>query len=123
MDYVWLILAIALIPANQAFYKAGMLRVGKSPQNFSRLPRFLLRAVSNRFVISGIVLFLLSVVASMFAVSIFPLGYVFALTNATPIVLVAVFSLLFFKEKVTRTGWLGIATICVGIALVQIASA
>ena len=121
MDYVWLILAIALIPASQVFFKAGILRVGQSPQQLGKLPRFLLKAVFNRFVICGIVLQLLSVIAMGSAISIFALSYFFPLSQAIPIVLVAVFSLVLFREKISRMSWLGIVIICVGVALLKTA--
>ena len=119
MNYVWLILAVATVPAGSLFFKAGTLRVGQSPQNLSRMLRFLLRAFSNPFVVSGVVFTILSIVSYAFAASIFPLAYVFSLVNAVPVVLTVVISLLLFKDKVSRLNWLGIATVCVGVVLVS----
>jgi len=121
MDYIWVILAIATQSACNPFFKAGVLRVGQSPQNLSKLPNFLLRAFSNPFVISGVVLNLMYAVAYTLAVAVFPLSYVFPLVVAMPRVMVVIFSLILFKEKVSRMSWLGIATICVGVLLLGIA--
>ncbi len=121
MDYVWLILAIATLSASNLCFKAGMLRVGKSPEKLSKLPRFFLRAFSNRFVISAIVLTIVSIVANASAISVFPLSYVYPLTQAMPLVLTVVLCLPLFKEKVSRMSWLGIVTICVGVVLLGIA--
>jgi len=121
MDYVWLIVALASGTASNLFWKAGMLRVGQSPQKLSKLPRFLLRAFSNPFVILGVVLTIIFMVTYAFAVSMFPLSYLYPLGTAIPIVLTIVFCLLLFKEKVSGMSWLGIATICVGVLLLGIA--
>jgi multidrug transporter EmrE-like cation transporter len=121
MDYAWLIIALASGSASNLFSKAGMLRVGKSPQNLGKLPRFLLRAFSNPLVICGVVLAIVFAVTYSFAMSVFPLSYLYPLSSAMPIVLVVVFSLLLFKEKVSRRSWVGIVTICVGVVLLGIA--
>jgi len=121
MDYVWVILAIATQSACNPFFKAGMLRVGQSPQNLSKLPRFLLRTFSNPFVISGVVLNILFVLVYTLAVASFPLSYVYPLIVAMPMVAVVIFSLILFREKVSRISWLGIATICIGVVLLGIA--
>jgi multidrug transporter EmrE-like cation transporter len=81
----------------------------------------LLRAFSNPIVICGIVFTIIFMVTYSFAVSMFPLSYLYPLGNAIPLVLTVVFCLLLFKEKVSRTSWLGIATICVGVVLLGIA--
>jgi len=121
MDYVWLILTLASLTASNLFLKAGMLRVGKSPQNSIKLPRFWLRAFSNPLVISSVVITIIYMVTNSFAVSMFPWSYLGPLVSALPLVLVVVFSLILFKEKVSGISWLGIATICVGVVLLGIA--
>jgi len=121
MDYVWLILAVASGSAASLVQKAGMLRVGKSPQNPGKLPRFLLRAFSNPLVICGVVLGIVFAVTYSFAMSVFAMSFLYPVTSAVPIVLVVVLSLLLFKEKVSRRSWLGIMTICLGVVLLGIA--
>ena len=121
MDYMWLIIAIAAAPVGQVFFKVGMLKVGESPQNFRKLPRFLLRVVSNPHVICAIILTVVMSVSFTLAVSKSQLSFVYPLVAAIPLVLVVIFSSLLFKEKVTGLSWLGIATICVGVVLLGIA--
>ena len=123
MDYVWLILAMTSTAAVQVFLKAGVLRVGKSPQNLRKLPRFALRIVSNPLVISAIILFIVQLVTMSFALSKFQLSYFYPLYKSVTLVSVVVFSLLLFKEKVSRMGWLGIVTIWVGVVILGIAMA
>jgi multidrug transporter EmrE-like cation transporter len=121
MDYLWLVIAVASGSAANLFLKAGLLRVGESPQNLGKLPRFLLRAFSNPLVISAVILTIVFAVTYSFAMSAFPLSYLYTLNSALPIVVVVVFSLLLFKEKVSRTSWVGIATTCLGVVLLGIA--
>jgi len=117
MDYMWLIVCIAAAPVGQVFFKAGMLRVGESPQSFRKLPRFLLRVVSNPLVIGAIILTVVMSVSFTLAVSKSELSFIYPLVVAIPLVLVMVFSSFLFKEKVSRLGWLGIAAICVGVTI------
>lgn len=121
MDYVWLILAIATQAGCNLSFKAGTLRVGQSPQKLSGLPGFVRRTFSNPFVIFGVVLNIMFVPAYAFAISAFALSYVYALVAAIPLVLIALFSLVLFREKISRMTWLGIAAICVGVVLLGIA--
>lgn len=117
MDYIWLIIAIAAVPATALFFKAGMLRVGQSPQNLRKLPRFLLNTVSNPFVIFAIISLIVGSTSFTFAISESQLSFVNTLYLAVPIVLIPILSLLFFKEKVSGLSWLGIVTICVGVTI------
>jgi multidrug transporter EmrE-like cation transporter len=117
MNYVWLIIAIAAVPATALFFKAGMLRVGQSPQNLRKLPRFLLKTVSDPFVILAIISLIVGSTSFTFAISESQLSYVNTLYLAVPVVLIAIFSSLLFKEKVSGVSWLGIATICVGVTI------
>jgi len=117
MDYVWLIITIVCAAACPLLFKAGMLRVGQSPQNLGKLPRFLLKAISNPYIICGIVFFVVMALTLNAAISVLPLSFVNPLTTAIPLVLIMVFSSLWFKEKVNRMSWLGIATICVGVTI------
>lgn len=117
MDYMWLIVCIAAAPFVQVSFKAGMLRVGQSPQKFRKLPRFLLRVVFNPYVICSIILANVTSISFTLAVAKSQLSFVYPLFVAIPLVLVMVFSSLLFKEKVSRRGWLGIAAICVGVVI------
>lgn len=123
MDYVWLLLAITSTPAVQLLFKAGMLRVGKSPPQLGKLPSFALKIISNPLVIFALVLFIVQAVSMAFTLSAFQLSYFYPLYKSVTLMSVVVFSLLLFKEKVSRTGWLGIVTIWVGVVLLGIAMA
>jgi len=121
MGYVWLIAALASSTAGELFFKAGMLRVGKSPQNLRKLPRFWLRTYTNPLVILSIVITIIWIVTSAIATSILPLSYMVALGTSIPLMLITVFCLPLFKEKVSRLSWLGIVMICVGTVPLGIA--
>ena len=104
--------------AAQLFLKKGLLVVGQFPQNFSELLPFFIKAYSNTYIISTVFLTLLTALAWILAVSRVQLSFVYPFM-ALSYVLVALFSLLIFKESVTALRWLGILIICLGVFLVS----
>lgn len=115
MGYIWLTVSVAALVVAMLLWKAGMLRVGQPPDKLRKLPRFLLKCISNPIVLSAVIIFIVVGVTGSFALSMLPLSYMLPLATAIPIVLIPIFSLYLFKEKVSRMNWLGIAIICVGV--------
>jgi len=104
--------------AVQLFLKKGLLLVGQAPHNFSELVHFFLRAYTNVYIISAVFLTIVTALAWLLAVSRAELSQIYPFM-ALSYVLVALFSLLIFKEDVTALRWLGIIVICSGVFLVS----
>ncbi len=94
-----------------------MLRVGQSPKDLRKLPRFLLKTASNPFVILAVVSLIVGSTCFTFAISESELSFINTLYLAVPIALTPILTSLLFKEKVSRRSWLGIAAICVGATI------
>jgi len=120
MGYLWLIVSIAAATAANLFLKEGTLIAGEASENFSELPRWLLKLFSNPYTLSALFFFVLMLIGYIIAMSRLKLSYIAPLYLAMQIVLTAVFCLFLFEEEVTGLGWLGIVIICVGVFLVAI---
>ena len=118
MVYLLVSISVAAMTAAHLFLKKGMLIIGRAPQNPGELVPFYLKAFTNIHVISGIFLIILTGLAWILAVSRAELSSIYPFM-ALSFVLVALFSLLLFKEDVTILRWLGIIIICLGVFLVS----
>jgi len=118
MVYLLVFISVAAMTAAQLLLKKGLIAVGQFPQNFSQLIPFFLKVYTNPYVISAVFLAILTALAWVLAVSKAQLSFIYPFM-ALSYVLVALFSLLFFKEDVGVLRWLGIIVICAGVFLVS----
>lgn len=118
MVYLYVSISIAAMTAAQLLVKKGILSIGQLPQNFSELIPFFPRAFTNGYVISAISLVILTALAWILALSRAELSYIYPFM-ALSYILIALFSLIIFKENVTTLRWLGIVAICIGVFLVS----
>ena len=116
--YILVFISVAGMSAAQLLLKKGLLSIGQWPQNFSEIIKFFLKVFSNPYVISAVIMTLLTVLAWILALSKAELSNAYPFM-ALSYVLVAVFSLLFFKEDITVLRWFGILVICLGVFLVS----
>jgi uncharacterized membrane protein len=118
LTYLLVFISVASMTAAQLFLKKGLLSIGQLPRNFSETMQFFLKAYSNSYVIGAVLLTVLTALAWILAVSRAELSRVYPFM-ALSYVLVALFSLLFFKEEVTILRWFGIIVICLGVFLIS----
>jgi len=118
MVYLLVSIAVAAMTAAQLLLKKGLLVVGESPARLGDLLPFFVKAYSNIYVISAVLVTIMGGMAWILAVSKAELSFVYPFM-ALSYVLVALFSLFLFKEDVTALRWLGIIVICVGVFLVS----
>ena len=117
MVYLLVILAICSMTAAHLLLKQGMLSVGQFPLNINQLGSFLWRACTNPYVIGSIILVIITAISWILAISRAQLSYLYPFM-ALSFVLVAIFSMVLFKEDLTALRWLGIIIICIGVFLV-----
>ena len=118
MVYLLVFISVAAMTAAQLLLKKGLLLVGEFPGRLGDLLPFFLKAYTNIYVISAVLLTIVTALAWILAVSKVQLSFVYPFM-ALSYVLVALFSLLFFKEDVGVLRWLGIIVICAGVFLVS----
>jgi len=104
--------------AAQLLLKKGLHVVGEFPGRLSDLLPFFLKAYTNIYVISAVLLTIVTALAWILAVSKAQLSSIYPFM-ALSYVFVALFSLLIFKEDVTALRWVGIVVICAGVFLVS----
>ena len=118
MNYVLIFISIAAMTAAQLLLKKGLLLIGQSPHSFGELFRFFSRAYSNIYVISAVVLTIITALAWIQVASKLEISYIYPFM-ALSYVLVAVFSIWMFHDNVSLLRWAGIAVVCLGVFLVS----
>ena len=118
MVYLLVIISVSAMTAAQLLLKKGVLVVGQFPQNLGDFLPFLAKAFTNAYVLAAMFFTLATALAWILAVSKAELSHIYPFM-ALSYVLVALFSLLIFKEDVNALRWVGIVVICVGVFFVS----
>lgn len=116
MNYVILGISILLAVTGQLLMKKGMMLFGTFPASqmlYKIVPMFL-----NPYVFFGFACFGLSSLFWLIVLSRLQLSFVYPMVSVA-YVLVALFSMLFFKESVSLVRWGGIAVIIMGVYLIS----
>ena len=120
MKPVWLLLiSVVSATAGQIFFKQGVFMTGEITLKGSIL-RELLKLVFNPFVFSGLVLYVISTVVWLIALSKTTLSFVFPFT-ALIFVLVMLSARMVFLEPIPTLRYFGILLISLGFLLSSLA--
>ena len=117
MVYLLVFISVAAMTAAQLLLKKGLLSIGEFPACLNDIIPFFLKAYTNIHVIFAVLLTIVTAMVWVLAVSKAQLSFLYPFM-ALSYVLVALFSLLLFKEDVGVLRWLGITVICAGVFLV-----
>src|SRR3989339_1829204 len=112
MNYVLLVISVSLAVAGQLLMKKGMMIFGTFPA--SQLLFKIIPMILNPWVFLGFVCFGLSSLFWLVVLSRLPLSLVYPMVSFA-YVLVALASMLFFREPVSLARWIGIAVIVAGV--------
>ena len=116
MNYLIMAISILLAVAGQLLMKRGMMSFGTFPVSqllVKVIPMFL-----NPWVFIGFVCFGLSSIFWLVVLSRMPLSLVYPMVSVA-YVIVAMLSMIFFKENVSLVRWGGIAVIVLGVFLIS----
>ena len=118
MVYLLVLVSVVAMSGTQLLLKKGLLQVGGYPHNLTEIGSFFLKAYTNGYVIFAVILTIVTALAWIIAVSKAELSQIYPFM-ALSYVLVAVFSMVIFKEDVSPLRWAGIGVICLGVLLVS----
>lgn len=119
MVYFLVLVSVVAMSGAQLLLKKGLLQVEGYPHNLTEVGSFFVKAYTNDgYVISAVILTIVTAFAWIVAVSEAALSQVYPFM-ALSCVLVAVFSMVIFKEDVSPPRWAGIGVICLGVVLVS----
>ncbi len=110
----WTVIAVS---SAHLLLKKGLASIGHLPSTSGEFIPFFLNVFTNVYCIFAVLLVLLAVPAWTLAIARAQLSFVYPFA-ALSYVIVALFSLLLFKEDVGILRWLGIIVICAGVFLV-----
>jgi multidrug transporter EmrE-like cation transporter len=116
MNYIIMATSIILAVAGQLLMKKGMMEFGSFP--VSQMLTKVLPMFVNPWVFFGFACFGLSSLFWLVVLSRLPLSFVYPMVSVA-YVLVALFSMVIFKESVTYVRWTGIFVIIVGVILIS----
>jgi uncharacterized membrane protein len=98
--------------------RKGLVSIGHLPSTSGEFIPYFLSVFTNVYCISAVLLVLLAVPAWILAIARAQLSFVYPFA-ALSYIIVALFSMLLFKEDVGVLRWLGIIVICAGVFLVS----
>ena len=78
---------------------------------------YYLKLLSNRWVIAGVLLYLVEMVIWIVLLTNIPLSIAFPITGVQKIFII-LFSVAFLKETISRTEWIGFGITALGIAII-----
>lgn len=116
MNYLIMVISVLLAISGQMLMKKGMMAFGTFP--VSQLLVKIVPMLLNPWVFFGFACFGLSSLFWLVVLSRLPLSLVYPMVSLG-YVLVAILSLIFFKENVSLIRWAGIATIIAGVILIS----
>ena len=116
MNYIILTVSVLLAVAGQVLMKKGMMVFGTFP--VSQLLLKLIPMFLNPWVFIGFVCFGLSSIFWLVVLSRMELSLVYPMVSVA-YVIIALASLLLFKEGISLLRWVSIAVICFGVILIS----
>lgn len=118
--FAWLMVGITVLLTTyaQVVLKWQVRLAGVLPENVHGKMAYLLQALLNPWIVSGLVAAFASALCWIMALSRLPLSHAYPFT-ALSIVLVVLAGATLFSESVNLTQWFGIALVVVGIVLVS----
>ncbi len=118
MVYYLVAISVLAMSGAQLLLKKGLLSIGQSPQNINELPGFFFKACTNVYIIFAVVLTIITALSWLQAASKAEISHIYPFM-ALSYVLVALASLIIFREDVNAIKWVGIVIICVGVFVVS----
>jgi drug/metabolite transporter (DMT)-like permease len=108
--------------AGDVFITKGMKQIGEiSTLNVRQLVRIFGKAITNRFVLVGVLFMAVSYFSFLGALRIADLSLVLPATSIS-FVITTIGARLFLKETISATRWAGILLVCIGVALLSLPS-
>lgn len=118
MIYLLVSISVVAMSGAQLLLKKGLLQVGGFSHSLSDVGPFFLKAYTNVYVISAVILTIITALTWILAVSKVELSHIYPFM-ALSYVLVALVSWLIFKEDVNAVRWAGILIICLGVLILS----
>jgi len=100
MVYLLVLVSVVAMSGAQLLLKKGLLQVGGYPHDLTEVGSFFFKAYANGYVLSAVILTIVTALAWILALSKAELSHIYPFM-ALSYVLVAVFSMVIFKEDVS----------------------
>jgi uncharacterized membrane protein len=117
MVYLYVLISVVCMSAAHLLVKKGITVVGQYPQSVAELLPFFGKVFTNMYILGALALALITGLSWFLALTRAELSHIYPFV-ALSFILIGIFSALIFNENVTVLRWVGIAIVCVGVAIV-----
>lgn len=118
ISYLYIAVTILCTVAGQLMLKHATNSLGHMPSTFTAGAIFLLRALTNIYIVAGFALAFVASLTWIAAVSKLELSYAYPFMSLN-FVLVLVLSAMLFNEQVNAPRIIGMLAICIGVYLIS----
>ena len=117
--FIFIIITVMLNAASQLLLKIGVSRVGKASFDTTNIIKLLLGAITNGYIVLGLITMTISMITHMMSLSRFDVSFVFPFISFAYII-VAIWGFVFLGETFNMTRYIGIAVILTGTIILAI---
>ena len=114
MPYLFMIITLVTMVTAQILLRKGMLLVGEFTLRFDKIVPFFAETFTNPYIVSSVLLILISALSWMIAVSRAEISHIYPFMGLS-FALVALFAWLILGESLGPLRWAGIIMICIGV--------
>lgn len=114
LAYILIAVTIVFTVAGQLLVKHGTLQLGAFPRSLAGVAPFMATALTNLWIVTGLVCAVLAALAWIGAVSLSDISFAYPFM-ALAIVLVLALSPVLFNERISATRWGGVVVVALGI--------
>ena len=118
MVYLLVFLVVAIMSAAQLLLKKGLLMIGPFPENLNGFIPFFMKVCTNIYAVLAVLITIPAALVWILVLSRTQISYLYPFM-ALSYVIIALGSLLLFKEDISALRWGGIVVICAGVFLVS----
>lgn len=121
MSYIFFLICLIIYPISQVLEKKGMLQIG-SIGSFSELLSIstIQKLISNPYIISGVFLSVIGLFFWLASMSSLKISYLYPVGAGIQQAILVILAVLILHENMSMINWIGIGTISVGVALVNL---
>ena len=118
LPYLLILVTIIGNTAGLILVKKAVSDAGHMPENLSEFMTFFIRMATNLYTWLAIVVVFISIVAFWLTLTKMELGRIYPIVGGLSYILVALFSIILFKENLSIWGWLGVVLVAGGVSLI-----
>jgi multidrug transporter EmrE-like cation transporter len=119
LPYLLILVTIIGNTSGLIFVKKAVSEAGQMPESLNEFLGFFIKMITNLYTWLAIVVVFIGLVAFWLTLTKMELGRVYPIVGGLSYILVALFSIILFKENLSVWGWLGVVLVAGGVSLIS----